>query len=62
MNTYTQGQRVRVKDDVWDHAGREGTYNRARSGGWEHSVKLDGKECALNYYDNEIEAIEEQEA
>ena len=62
MNTYTQDQRVRVKDDVWDLAGREGTYNRARTGGWEHSVKLDNEVYNWTFYDNEIEAIEEQEA
>ena len=62
MNTYTKGQRVRVKDDGWDLAGREGTYNRAWSGGWEHSVKLDGEQWNWTFADEEIEAIEEQEA
>ena len=60
--TYTKGQRVRVKDDVWDLAGREGTYNRAWSGGGIHSVKLDNEVYNFTFADEEIEAIEEQEA
>ena len=62
MTTYTKGQRVRVKDDVWDLAGREGTYNRAWSGSGFHSVKLDNEVYNWTFCDNEIEAIEEQEA
>ena len=62
MNTYTKGQRVRVKDDVWDLAGREGVYVDDYPMAGAHAVKLEGEQLDWAFYDNEIEAIEEQEA
>lgn len=59
MNTYTKGQRVRVKADVWDLPGREGVYVNEYLGGGKHAVKLDGEQFNWTFADGEIEAVEE---
>lgn len=62
MATYTRGQRVRVKADVWDLPGREGVYVNDYPMTNKHAVKLDGERFNWTFSDEEIEPIEEQES
>ena len=71
MSTYEPGQKVITEAPGYFWGARlEGEYlyfkpSGALAGSL-HKVQVTspftGKECALNYYDNEVEAIEEQEA
>jgi hypothetical protein len=71
MNTYTPGQKVITEAPGYFGGIRlEGEYLYFKPSsvlaGPLHKVRVaspfTGKELVLNYYDNEIEAIEEQEA